>query len=89
MPPLGFRFDGLLPMFILPYSSSGVAYITQVSWLKKKTKSKDKCSLPIRFSRLVRFNINLTELTKNKFRFGIWFLKSYLIFFFILVRSFC
>lgn len=26
MPPLGFLFDGRLPMFILPYSSSGVAY---------------------------------------------------------------
>lgn len=25
MPPLGFLFDGLLPMFILPYSVSGVA----------------------------------------------------------------
>jgi hypothetical protein len=25
MPPLGFLLDGLLPMFILPYSVSGVA----------------------------------------------------------------
>jgi hypothetical protein len=25
MPPLGFLFDGLLPIFILPYSVSGVA----------------------------------------------------------------
>lgn len=29
MPPLGFLFDGLLPMFILPYSSTGVACTMQ------------------------------------------------------------
>jgi hypothetical protein len=29
MPPLGLLFAGRLPMFILPYSISGVAYMTQ------------------------------------------------------------